>query len=166
MKTSTSLLLGAVAVLGLRCSASAAAVLSGSATFNVSTSDYTYTYSVMNDGLTDELVIVSIPVFSPLGISNIFAAPGFSLTYDPVGRWVNFIEDGNIVTPESFAPGSTVEPFRFNSATAPGNVMYLAYDAGGEASGGVIAAPVPETSTALLGMLAGAAFTLRRRRAL
>jgi hypothetical protein len=152
------------AALALAGSAPAAAVLTGSASFNISTNDYTYSYSVLNTGLTDELVLVSIPVFSPLGVTDRFAAPGFSLLYDSFQGWVNLIEDGNVVTPQSFAPGSTVGPFSFNSATAPGSVTFLAYDASGMEFTGSVAAPVPEATTALLTVLAGAGLTLRRRR--
>jgi len=153
--------LGAAVLAG---SAPAAVVLNGSAVFNTATNDYTYTYSVMNTGLTDELVLVSVPVFSPLGVGNRFAAPGFSLQYDSFQGWVNFIEDGSVITPQAFAPGSTVEPFRFNSATAPGPVMFVAYDASGAEFTGSVIAPVPEASSTLLALAAAAGLTLRRRR--
>lgn len=142
----------------------AAVVLNGNAVFNVSTSNYTYTYSVTNTGATDELVIVSVPTFSVLGITNIFAPAGFSLTYDQVGGWVNFIEDGSIVTPQTFAPGSTVGNFSYNSSTAPGFVNFVAYDAIGTEFTGRTVSAVPEPAGALLCGLAAATTLTRRRR--
>ena len=151
-------------LLTLSDASRAAVVLNGNAVFNAGTSNYTYTYSVTNTGSTEDLAIVSVPVFSPLGITNIFAAPGFSLTYDQIGGWVNFIEDGSILTPETFAPGSTVGNFSYNSATGPGPVNFLAYDASGTEFTGPTVAPVPEPAGALLCGLAGAATLTRRRR--
>lgn len=158
-------LLGMAAASLLTSGAHAAAVVTGSAMFNTTTNDYTYSYSVMNSGPMDDLVLVSIPAFSPLGVSSIFAPSGFSLTYDMSQNWVNLIEDGSILTSETFAPGSTVSGFSFNSATAPGFVNFLAYDASGTEFTGSVVAPVPEPSGALLAVLAGAGATLRRRRA-
>ncbi len=163
--SASSFLLRLVPWALLAGSASAAVVLNGSAVFNTATGDYTYSYSVMNSGQTDELVLVSVPVFSPLGVSNRFAAPGFSLQYDSFQGWVNFIEDGSVITPQSFAPGSTVEPFRFNSATAPGMVSFLAYDASGAEFTGSVVAPVPEVSSTLLTLAVATGLTLRRRHA-
>jgi hypothetical protein len=154
------------AALALSAPAQAAAIISGNATFNSATSDYTYTYSVMNSGTTDDLVLISIPVFSPLGVTNINAPMGFSLTYDMSQGWVNFIEDGSILTPETFAPGSTVGLFSFNSATAPGSAAFMAFDASGNEFSGLTAAPVPEASASLLALLAGFTAALRRRRPL
>jgi hypothetical protein len=150
--------------LALTSHSQAAAVVAGNAVFNSATSDYTYSYSVMNSGLMDDLVIVSVPAFSPLGVTNINAPSGFSLTFDLIGGWVNLIEDGSILTPETFAPGSTVGLFSFNSVTAPGLVNFVAFDASGMEFTGSTMAPVPEASTPLLTLLAGLAASLRRRR--
>lgn len=151
--------------LALSSQSHAAAVISGNTVFNTATSDYTYSYSVMNSGLSEDLVIVSIPAFSPLGVTNINAPSGFSLTFDMIGGWVNLIEDGSILTPETFAPGSTVGLFSFNSAAAPGMVNFSAFDAGGMEFMGSTISPVPEASAALFTLLAGIAAGLRRRRA-
>lgn len=144
--------------------ARAAAVITGNATFNITTNDYTYIYSVMNTGTVEDLALVTIPVMSTLGISSVFAPTGFTLAYDPSQGWVNFIEDGSIITPETFAPGSTVGEFRFNSASMPGMVQYSAFDAAGTEFNGSVVAPVPEPSGALLTLLAGSTVLLRRRR--
>lgn len=144
--------------------ASAAVTLTGTSTFNVSTSDYTYTYSVTNTG-TEDLVIVTLPVFTPLGVNNIVSPTGFLLTFDPSQKVVNFIEDNNIGTPQTFSSGSTVGTFSFNTAVGPGGLTsFLAYDATGTEYSGLAIAPVPEPSSALFGGLAAALMITRRRR--
>ena len=96
--------LSGLVALGLLTShAKAAAILTGSATFNTASNDYTYSYSVMNSGTVDDLVLISIPAFSPLGVTGVFAPSGFSLTYDMSQNWVNLMEDGSILTLETFA---------------------------------------------------------------
>ena len=139
-------------------------MLTGNATFNVGPNTYTYTYSVMNSGALDDLAIVSVPAFSPLGVTNSMAPAGFSLSYDAFGGWANFIEDGSVVTPQTFAPGSTVGPFSFTTTYRPGTVNFVAYDAAGTEYTGQTVAPIPEPATALLGGLTAAATLLRRQR--
>lgn len=145
--------------------ARAAAVLTGTATFNISTNDYTYSYSVTNTG-TEALVIVTIPAFPILGVSAAVSPTGFWQTYDPSQKVVNLMEDFDIITPQTFAPLSTVGFFSFNSATAPGLVTFSAFDATGNESNGLVVSPVPEPAGALLGGLAAAGMLLRRRRVL
>ena len=142
----------------------AAAVVTGNSTFNVPANTYTYTYSVMNTGLTEDLAIVSVRAFSPLGVSDVSAPMGFSLTFDPSQGWANFIEDGSILTPQTFAPGSTVETFSFTSTYGPGPASFLAYDAAGNEFTGQTVAPIPEPAGALLTGLAAAGTLIRRRR--
>ena len=153
--------LGSMAIAG---EVRAAAVVTGNSTFNVPTNTYTYTYSVMNTGLTEDLAIVSVRAFSPLGVTNTSAPNGFSLAFDPSQGWANFIEDGSILTPETFAPRSTVETFSFDSTYGPGPASFLAYDAAGNEFTGQTVAPVPEPSGALLAGLAAAGTLIRRRR--
>ena len=143
----------------------AAAVITGSAAFNVSTSDYTYTYSVMNTGM-DDLVLVSVRSFSPLGVSGPFAPTGFSLTFDPSQGWANFMEDGSILTSETFAPGTTVGLFSFTSPYGPGAADFVAYDVSGTEFSGLTVAPVPEPGSFLTGSGALVLAALRRRRIL
>ena len=142
----------------------AAAVVTGGSSFNVSTGFHTYTYSVMNSGIAEDLAIISIPVFSPLGVSNVFAPTGFSLTFDPSQARVNLIEDGSILTPQTFSAGSTVGTISFDSRTGPGPATFLAYDAAGAEFTGQTVAPVPEPAGALLTSLTAAGLLLRRRR--
>ena len=147
----------------ISATAGAAVTITGSAVFNSAAGDYTYNYSVINTG-PEDVAIVTIPAFSPLGVTNSFAPAGFVLTFDSSQWVVNFTEDGSILTPQTFGPGSTTGTFSFNSATAPGNVNFLAYDAAGTEFTGSVVAPVPESSAAALTGLASA-LMLRRRRA-
>ena len=160
-----ALLLASVCLSG-RCEVHAAAIVTGNAAFNVSTSDYTYSYSIMNTGLSDDLAIVTLPVFSPLGVSSLFAPSGFSLTFDPSQHVVNFIEDGSILTSQTFSPGSTVGTFSFNSVMGPGSAAFVAYDASGTEFTGTTIAPVPEPAGSLLAAFTAAGLLLRRRRSL
>jgi hypothetical protein len=145
-------------------SAHAAAVVSANVTFNVTTSLYNYSYSVQNTGLVDDLVLISIPTDSLLGVSNIMAAPGFTLNYDPSQKWINLIEDGSILTAQTLAPGTTVTPFSYSSASGPGTVTYVAFDASGTEFNGQTLSAVPEPTGSLLCGLAALPL-LRRRRA-
>ena len=142
----------------------AAAVVTGNSAFNSTTNDYTYTYSVMNTGALEDLAIISVRAFSPLGVTSPFAPSGFSLTFDSSQGWANFIEDGSITTPQTFGPGSTVGPFSFTSTYGPGPASFLAYDAAGNEFTGQTTAPVPEPAGALLASLAAVGGFLRRRR--
>ena len=143
--------------------AGAAVTITGSAVFNSAAGNYTYSYSVVNTG-TEDLAIVTIPVFSPLGVGNTISPAGFLLTFDPSQRVVNFIEDGSILTPQTFGPGSTTGTFSFTSASAPGNVDFLAFDATGTQFSGSVVSAVPESSSAALTGIAAAALLNRRRR--
>lgn len=157
----TAVCIGSIALSG---ETRAAAVVTGDFTFNLPANTYTYNYSVMNTGPTEDLAIVSVRAFSPLGVSNASAPLGFSLTFDPSQGWANFIEDGLIFTPQTFAPGSTVGTFSFTSTYGPGPASFLAYDAAGNEFSGQTVAPVPEPSGALLTGLAVSGALLRRRR--
>lgn len=153
----------AVGLLPALPSRAAITILSNSV-FNVGTNDYTYSYSVMNSSDTFDGVLVSIPAFAPLGITNIMAPMGFTLTYDPSQMWVNLQEDGSIITPETFAPMTTVSGFSFRSTAMPGAGIYSAFDASGLEFNGSASAPVPEPSGLLLGALVGLGAFCRRRR--
>jgi len=159
-------LLGAVCLgsIALTGETRAAAIVTGNFTFNLPANTYTYNYSVMNTGLTEDLAIVSVQAFSPFGVSNASAPPGFSLTYDPSQGWANFTEDDLIFTPQTFAPGSTVGTFSFTTTYGPGPANFLAYDAAGNEFTGQTVAPVPEPSGALLTGFAVAGALIRRRR--
>ncbi len=151
-------------LLGFTGSARAAAVITGSAVYSTTTSQYTYSYSVTNTGITDDLALITLQVNTAAAILGISAPVGFTLTFDPSQGWVNFMEDGSILTPQTFAPGSTVGTFTFTSPIAPAASPFLAYDASGTEFSGFAAAPVPEPATGLFAALAAAGLITRRRR--
>jgi hypothetical protein len=154
-----------LAGLMLSGAAQASVSITSSAIFNTATTDYTYSYSVQNLGALDDLVLVTFKaMFSPIGISEISSPIGFSLTADPSQMQINLIEDGSILTPDTFAAMTTVGPFSFRSPIAPGITPYSAFDANGDEFTGTLTAPVPEPSAMfLLGVVAVAGTHLRRR---
>ena len=142
----------------------AAVTLSGSSSFNVGTSRYTYSYSVINSGTADELIQVTFPVSSSAALLGLTAPVGFQTTYDTVASRVNFIWDSDDFTPQTFAPNSTVSGFSFTSPVGPGTVPFVASDVNEDFTG-FTTAPVPEPSVFLLGLTALPALTRRRRTA-
>lgn len=142
----------------------AAITLTTNVTFNAGNSLYTYTYSVTNTGTVEDGVLVSIPVIGSAELLGLGAPNGFNIFFDSSQGWVNLIEDDSVVTPQSFAPGSTVGPFDFDSTTGPGSVTFLAYDAAGTEFSGPTRAPIPEPAGTLLCALAAAVPLLSRRR--
>lgn len=155
--------LGLMTLSGITEKAAGAAVLTSSVTFDIGTSLYQYTYSLRNTGPLD-LILVSIPADPRSAVVGSSAPVGFALTFDPSGGWVNFNEDNDIFTEQTFAPSSTVAPFRFSSRLAPGTVNYTAFDTAGTEFGGTTQSPVPEPSVSLLGALLALAGVSRRSR--
>jgi hypothetical protein len=141
----------------------AAAIITSNVSFDIGTSLYLYSYSVQNTGPLD-LILVTVPANPSSNVLGIMAPVGFDLTFDPSQGWLNLNEDSNIFTDQTFASGSTVAPFDFRSALAPGTVTYSAFDVGGNEFTGSVMAPVPEPSASLLGGLVGMATCLKRRR--
>jgi MYXO-CTERM domain-containing protein len=131
-------------------------------TFNSSTGQYTYSYSVVNSGSPEELIQVTFPVSPLAALMGLTAPPGFKITYDTVGARVNFIWDDDEFTPQTFAPESTVSGFSFTSPVGPGLVDFIASDINQDFTGST-PAPVPEPSAGLLG-LGALGLLLRRRR--
>jgi hypothetical protein len=150
-------------LLGINASTQAAVVLNANVLFNASTSLYNYSYSITNNEPPD-LILVTIPASNLSAVTDISPPTGFSLTYDRVGQVLSFFEDNDIFTEQTFAPGSTVTPFTFSSPLAPQSVAFTAFDVSGNEFSGTTVAPVPETSTTLLGGLALSTSLLRRRR--
>lgn len=165
------LLTGATAFLSVGNQAGAAVTITESVTFNPGTNLFLYSYSVMNTGTGEDIALVTIPVDPASNIMGISAPGGFELTFDPSQGWVNFNEDSSIITEQTFAAGSTVTPFEFNSTFGPVTVTYSAFDAAGTEFTGTTRTPssVPEPSAALLcGLVVGmpVLFSRRRRTAL
>lgn len=130
---------------------------------NIATNLYEYSYSIQNTGQFD-LILVSVPAATSANLIGISAPAGFALTFDPSQGWLNFNEDNDIFTDQTFASGSTVSPFKFSSALAPGNASFTAYDVAGTEFTGTTLSPVPEPSVSLLSGLAFASTVARRRR--
>ncbi len=150
-------------LLGITASTQAAVVLSSNVSFDSTTSLYSYSYSITNNEPLD-LILVTIPASNLSAVTDISPATGFSLTYDRVGQVLSFFEDNDIFTEQTFAPGSTVTPFTFSSPLAPQTVAFTAFDVSGNEFSGTTVAPIPETSTTLLGGFALTTSLLRRRR--
>lgn len=156
-------LLPVMGLLAIASSASAAVTLTPAVIFNVGTNRFTYTYSVMNAGTPDPLIQVTFPVSPSAALMGIIAPAGFKITYDTVGARVNFLQDDSDLTTQSFAPGSTVPGFSFNSPVGPGAVQFVASDEFMDFTD-TTSAPIPEPSVLVLGLAAVPAL-LRRRRA-
>lgn len=135
-------------------------------TFSMTTGLFTYSYSVTN-GSTNTLAIISFGA-QPTGtitVQNLSAPTGFLATYDSGNGFISFLEDNNPGTPQTFAPGSTIAPFVFNSPFAPGNTTFQALDVNGNTFTGITQAPIPEPGTlALCALALPFGFYLHRRR--
>ena len=130
-------------------------ILTPAITFNTSTGLFAYSYSVMN-GTSVSLALISLGA-QPTGtttVQNLSAPFGFSGIYDSGNGLVSFFEDGNPATAPTFAPGSTIGSFAFNSPFAPGDTTFEALDVNGNTFTGVTQAPVPEPAPlALCGLV-------------
>ena len=153
------LLLAATSVL----SSQAAVTLNSSFNLDAGTNLYTYSYSVENVGPQD-LALVSIPTSPAANVIGASAPTGFSLTFDSFQGFISFTEDSDLFTDQSFAVGSTISPFQFTSALAPGTVTFTAFDVEGNEFTGTAVAPIPEPSSLLLVGLALLPVSARRRR--
>lgn len=142
--------------------APAAVTVTGLSTFDSGSSRYTYNYSVTNMDSAEELIQVTFPVSASAAILGITAPEGFRLTYDTIGARVNFVWDDDDFTMQTFAPNSTVSGFSFTSPVGPGLTPFIASDISQEYTG-FTAAPVPEPSVLMLGLLAPLAMFRRRR---
>lgn len=100
-------LLASVAEAGLFVDLSASAIGGGA---------YEYAASVSNTGPQDVAIVslVDAPLNDPLISASLSAPAGFSTSYDPGLGFLDFLAD------LSFAAGSTVGGFSFQSLAAPG----------------------------------------------
>ena len=155
-------LLPLMGLVGLASHASAAVMVTGTTMFDAGTSRFTYSYSVMNSGTTENIIQVTFPVSATAALMGITAPTGFKLTYDTVGARVNFIEDDSDFTMQTFAADSTVSGFSFTSMVGPGPSEFIASDVNQDFTG-FTTAPIPEPSSLMLGLLAVPALWRRRR---
>jgi hypothetical protein len=153
------LLLGVASVL----TSHAAVTINSSFNLDSGTNLYTYSYSVSNTGSTD-LALISIPSDATANIAGASTPTGFSLTFDVFQGFISLVEDSDLFTDQTFAVGSTVSPFQFTSALAPGTVTFTAFDSEGTEFTGSTIAPIPEPSSLLLVGLALLPVSARRRR--
>ena len=153
----------AFAFAALPMAATASVMVTGLSTFDAGSNRYTYNYSVTNADSPEEIIQVTFPVSAAAALMGITAPTGFKLTYDTVGARVNFVWDDDDFTMQTFAPNSTVSGFSFTSPVGPAQSPFIASDISQDYTG-FTAAPVPEPSVLMLGLLAPLAM-LRRRRA-
>ena len=163
----------AVILMCLLCPAGVLAQVSvtPTVTFNATLSLFSYSYAVTNSGTLD-LAIVTLPVNPSSALTSLSAPTGFGITFDPGLGLVSFFEDNNSATPQTFAPGSTVGLFAYNSRFAPGPVTFSALNiTGSDFTGPTLAAvggpaQVPDAASSFLLLMGGALPLLIFRRRL
>jgi PEP-CTERM motif len=153
------LLLGVASVV----TSQAAVTINSSFNLESGTNLYTYSYSIENMGPTD-LALVSIPTSAAANIAGVLTPTGFLLIFDSFQGFISLVEDNDLFTDQTFASGSTVSPFQFTSALAPGTVTFTAFDVEGNEFTGSAVAPIPEPSSLLLLGLALLPISASRRR--
>lgn len=145
-----------------------------SATYHKIGGLYQYQFSVVNNSAFDlDFVSVYVPGL-PFDISNLVAPTGFDINSSIVGStgYVNFVQDLDENTSQSFAPSSTVQFFTFDSTSliAPAKIEAQAVNpAGGIVTfgGNVTGLTAPEPATlplfaTVLGTVS--CFAVRRRK--
>ena len=149
----------------MACDANAQVTVPSTVTFGMGI--YDYSFSVMNNGSMFDLAIVNIPVGAGANPFGFLAPTGFGISFDPGPSIVSFFEDADLLTPQTFAPGSTVGMFSFSSSVAPAAVTFEALDAVGNSFTGTTQSPVPEPAAfTFLGVAVLGLLTRRNRRML
>jgi hypothetical protein len=141
----------------------AAAIITSDVVFN--SGIYSYTYTIQNTGTDFDLALITVPAEMTAAVAGIEAPTGFTLTYDAFQGWLNFTQDELVTTDGSFAPGTTVSGFRFNSPLGPQSVTFSAFDAAGTEFISTTRSPglVPEPSV-IMSMAASLLIFVARRR--
>lgn len=132
---------------------------------------FTYSFDIINNTSVD-LAALSLDIPTNSILTNFVAPTGFFIAYDPnpaldgslAGR-VDFLEDADPLTPQTFAAFSTIMGFRFDSATSFSPSTYVGLNINGAAyqpgPGGVVfpgttvLVTAPEPGTLSLMALAG-----------
>ncbi len=161
-------LAGALGILLSAGAARAQVFVSSAATFTGSA--YHYSYTVTNTSADDLFVINlnGLPLV-PGALSNFSAPAGYEIQspYDSSVGIESFLAD------DSFAPGSVISGFSFDSTYAPSAVVFDTVGSGTTIYTGTTlgpaGAPVPEASTLIslgIGLSVLAVVAVRRRRTL
>lgn len=134
-------------------------------------SGFVFDFDVFNN-TANTLALVDVTIPGGVTPTNLMAPVGFQIVFDPGLGLLSFLEDSDPVTPQSFAPGSTITGFTFQTPTQIGPSSFSALDVEGNLFSGTTtltasstAAPEPGVLP-LLGVAAAGqlAFTLRLRR--
>ena len=160
--------LTATALFGVLIANSVEAQVSIAPTTSFNGSLYTYSYSVVN-GSAQDLAIANLNfVGMPVNLTNLVAPTGFGISYDPGVNIVSFFEDSDPNTTPTFAAGSTVSGFSFQSVFPSTTIGFDGFDVAGNTFAGNTQGPVavPEASTLVmtLSLTTGMSTLLLRRR--
>lgn len=137
------------------------------------TSDATafhYDYAVANLTASDLAVITLTVAPVPHAVLNLTAPNGFIASFDTGVGLLSFLEDADPATLQTFAPGTTVSGFRFDSVLPPVPTTFEALNLAGGFSTGPTLGPadpgavIPEPGTLALLGTAALPFLLGRRR--
>jgi hypothetical protein len=114
----------------LLCADSASAQVSLTPAITPIGSLFRYEYSVTNAS-DFELLLVDVQTLAlPDAVKNTIAPAGFQISFDSGLGLVSFLPDADPDTPGTFAPGSTISGFQFDSPYAPDRAAFeaLAFD--------------------------------------
>ena len=126
---------------------------------------YHYDYSVINGLPNDPNNVLAIVTVGATGVQNLMAPTGFVANFDPGLNLLSFLEDADPATPQTFAPGTTVTGFTFDTPTPQLLTAFEALDAAGQPHNGqTIFVPEPGTLALALAAVPGGLFLIRRRR--
>jgi hypothetical protein len=124
----------------------------------------------VNNGspLTLALVTISVPA-QVNAVTNLSAPNGFQMVFDSDFGTLDLLEDADIFTQPTFAPGSTVGIFQLQSELDLNGAAFTALDVQGNPFTGTIslnplAAPEPGTLALALISLPALGYAIRRRK--
>jgi hypothetical protein len=131
-------------------------------------SQFQYAFSVHNNTDTELAYVSAFTPDVPFTITGGTAPTGFTVDGSQVGDtgYVNFLQDLDDTTPQTFAPHSTVQFFRFTSDTFISNAVIDSLNVNGEPVGGqtITLGTAPEPATLSLMTIALVGLPVLRRR--